>query len=244
MAFSQKSLEFLVENRLRNSKEWFEAHKKEYRALVLEPMIQLTTALGPTVLAIDSQLIVDPRQGRSISRVRRDNRYTHDKSLYREVMWCVFLRDKKLWEGPPAFYFEIRPDRFDFGCGYYQAGADTMAAIREMVLRDDPVYLEARKAWKEGSFQLKGESYKRSKYPAQPEEKRDWLDRKTMSFNQDCFDFQLLFSDRLADYVAEGFRRLAPIYRFFLQAEARGPVVEEQPQPTPQFVPKRPPEMW
>ena len=117
-----------------------------------------------------------------------------------------------------------------------------MAAIREMILRDDPVYLEARKAWKEGGFQLEGDSYKRSKYPAQPEEKRNWLDRKTMSFNKDCFDFQLLFSDRLADYVAQGFRQLAPVYRFFLQAEARGPVVEEQPQP--QVIPQRPAEMW
>ena len=156
MAFSQRTLEFLVENRLQNSKAWFDEHKEEYRLLVLEPMIQLTAALGPTVLDIDPQLIVDPRQGRSISRVRRDNRFTRDKSLYREVMWCVFLRDKKLWEGPPAFYFEIRPDRFDFGCGYYQAGANTMAAIREMILRNDPVYLEARKAWKEAASSWRG----------------------------------------------------------------------------------------
>ena len=36
MAFSQKSLEFLVENRLRNSKEWFE-FLKEWRKELEHP---------------------------------------------------------------------------------------------------------------------------------------------------------------------------------------------------------------
>ena len=35
--FSQKTLDFLFENRLHDSREWFAQHKKEYQELVIQP---------------------------------------------------------------------------------------------------------------------------------------------------------------------------------------------------------------
>ena len=83
MPFSPKTLDFLWENRMRNSRDWFEEHKSEYRSYVVEPLCELVEALTPTMLQIDSLFTVDPRVDKTISRIWRDTRYSHDKSLSR-----------------------------------------------------------------------------------------------------------------------------------------------------------------
>ena len=45
MAFSREALDFLMENKLRDSKEWFREHRKDYDRLVLLPMRQLVLEL-------------------------------------------------------------------------------------------------------------------------------------------------------------------------------------------------------
>ena len=119
MPISAKTLDFLFENKLNNSKEWYHAHKKEYTELVLRPLAELVVKLKPTMLELDPDLIVEPRVTRSISRIYRDTRFSKDKSLYRDNMWLIFIRDKKLYEGPPGFYVDISPRGLSYGMGYY-----------------------------------------------------------------------------------------------------------------------------
>ena len=63
MALSKKTIDFLIENRLRDSKAWFDEHRQIYRETVLEPLQQLVGRLGSTMLEIDPQLTVDPSVG-------------------------------------------------------------------------------------------------------------------------------------------------------------------------------------
>ena len=222
MPFSEESLKFLFENRVVDSKAWFLEHRDEYERLVLEPMRELVKALEPAILSIDPLLICEPKIGRSISRIYRDTRFSHDKSIFRDVMWCVFIRDKKLYNGLPGFWFEFSPRVIRYGCGYYQASPDSMEAMRELIIADDKTFKAAQKALKNQSvFRLDGEKYKRSRRPEQPEEKREWLDRRDIGFITESEDFDLLFSDALADKLAADFKLLVPMYEFMMAAEAR-----------------------
>ncbi len=220
MPISKETLDFLVENRFQNSREWFHAHKKTYEKLVLAPLVELVEQLAPTMWEIDPLLVTTPKVCKTISRVYRDTRFTKDKSLYREVMWIVFTRDKKQYASPCAFVMEFSPNGFRYGCGYWQAPPEVMSALREMILKNDPVFRAAKEAYeKQSIFCLEGELYKRSRFPEQPEELRDWLDRKTIGFLHNSKDFPLLFSDRLADLLRRDFQLLKPIYELFLKAE-------------------------
>lgn len=222
MPFSEESLKFLFENRVVDSKAWFLEHRDEYERLVLEPMRELVKALEPAILSIDPLLICEPKVGRSISRIYRDTRFSHDKSIFRDVMWCVFIRDKKLYNGLPGFWFEFSPRIIRYGCGYYQASPESMEAMRELIIADDKTFKAAQKALKNQSvFRLDGEKYKRSRHPEQPEEKREWLDRRDIGFITESEDFDLLFSDALADKLAADFKLLVPMYDFMMAAEAR-----------------------
>ena len=53
MPFSQQSVDFLFENRLHDSREWFRDHKQTYAEQVTEPMKQLILDVAPAVLKID-----------------------------------------------------------------------------------------------------------------------------------------------------------------------------------------------
>ena len=105
MPFTQDTLDFLFENQLQDSREWFRAHHDRYEQSVLLPFKELVQVLTPVMLEIDECILTDPR--RVISRINRDIRFSHDKSLYRNRMWIAFSRDKHAYDAVPAFYFEL-----------------------------------------------------------------------------------------------------------------------------------------
>lgn len=217
MPFSAKTLDFLFENRLQDSRDWFLDHKEVYQTVLIEPMKELVRSLTPVMLEIDDQLTTEPRVDKTISRLRRDTRYSHDKSLYRDTMWIIFKRGKMHGTEVPGIYFEITCDGFNYGCGFYQASAAYMNTMRKLILQGNPAFEKAQAAYlSQKIFQIEGESYKRPHYPQQPEEKRQWLERRGLSFVSESNNFELLFSDRLSQKLEKDFRKLAPIYHFLL----------------------------
>ena len=110
--FSRKTLDFLVENRIQNSRSWFEEHRQDYNAYVLAPLRELVLALTPTMLKIDPLFTVEPSVNKTIARIYRDTRFSRDKSLYRDEMWITFMRNKRFWQGLPGYYFVFGPDGF------------------------------------------------------------------------------------------------------------------------------------
>ncbi len=218
--FTKEALRFLFENKMNDSKEWYEAHKKEYKKLVYEPFTELVKELAPTMTQIDASIITTP--SKLISRVRRDTRFTRDKSLYRDNVWIVFLRDKSQMSTSPCFWFELSQSGSSYGVGYYGAQTASMAVMREMIVERHPAFMTALKAYEsQDEFTIGGEAYKRSKFPEQPENLRQWLDRKNIYFQSVQNDFELAFSKELPEVLKNDFIKLKPIYDFLLLVESR-----------------------
>lgn len=226
--FSEKTFDFLIENRFNNSKEWFHAHKDVYDEYVLKPLTQLSVDIGDTISAMDEKIVTIPKINKTISRIYRDTRFSKDKSLFRESMWLTFKRDKKEFTHYPEFFVVLNPQMFFFGCGYYWMEPKTMEKVREMVLEDHPAFLKAQKAYKNQSvFRIDGDCYKRTKYPDESPEKREWLDMKSVCFTHYSTDFSLVFSDNFADYLCKNLVLMKDVYDFLILAEnkARGIIV-------------------
>jgi len=224
MTISQKSLDFLLTNYVTNSRDWFNEHKNEYREFVVEPLAELVTKLTPGMLEIDSGFIIEPKIDKTISRIHRDMRIpqNRNKSRYRQNSWIVFIRDKKLYNGLPGFYFEIYPGGFGYGMGYYQASTASMKTMREMLLDEEPSAKKAVEAYeKQKIFTIEGEEYKRPRYLDAPKNLHPWLERKGLSLVHDSEDFDLLFSENLADVIMNNFKKIAPVYHFLIDVEAR-----------------------
>ncbi len=217
--FSPEALRFLCENKLHDSKQWFDEHRDEYRKYVYEPFVELVTELAPAMREIDGGFITNP--SKIISRVRRDTRFTRDKSLYRDNAWIVFLRDKSKMSVSPCYWFEINQHGSSYGVGYYSAMPDTMAQMRKMIIDRHPAFLKALECYEsQNEFVIGGECYKRSKFPNEPENLKMWLDRKNIYFENVQHNFDLAFSEELPEVLKRDYRMLKPIYDFLCLVES------------------------
>jgi len=192
-----------------------------YKENVYNPFVELITELAPTMSEIDGQLITVP--SKLISRVRRDTRFTKDKTMYRDNVWLVFLRDKTLMSTAPCFWFEISQKGSNYGIGCYGAQSGFMSNMRDMIINKHPAFLKAIKYYESQSqFVIGGEMYKRSKFPDQPDNLKAWIDRKNIYFECIQSDFKLAFSKELPEVLKKGFKELKPIYDFLCLVEAYG----------------------
>ena len=57
--FTEQTIRFLQENRFRNDREWFAAHKADCARLVLEPLDALAEAVAPAVAAATARAAIE-----------------------------------------------------------------------------------------------------------------------------------------------------------------------------------------
>lgn len=215
MPFTQNTIDFLFENRLHDSKQWFAEHKEDYRRYVTEPMTQLISDVAPAMAKIDPLIMCDPKR---ISRIYRDARYAKD-SVFRDHIWYTFSRVKEQYMSLPAFYFSVGSSGMSYGCGFYCPSTATMQTMRELIVSGSAEFAAALSAYKgQRVFGLYGDKYKRSKFPDMSGELRDWLDRKSIGLSFDTDDPEIMFSEKLSQKVARDFRKIAPVYEFLLKA--------------------------
>lgn len=211
--FTPDTLQFLRSLAANNRKEWFEAHKDEYRRFLQEPLQQLVAALAGPLAVIDSDLITEPR--RVVSRIYRDTRFSRDKSPYKTTMWLTYKRPLTAWQDAPAYFFEIAADSYRFGMGFYSASKGTMDRLRgEIEQRPEQFRQAVAFLGKQDTFVLEGELYKRVLRPDLPEDLQEWHMRKNLYLVCNRQAHKVLFTQRLADDLRKGFFLLAPFYHY------------------------------
>lgn len=225
--FDPQGLDLLIENRMMNSQAFYEAHKAEIRQRVIEPFYALCERMTDEMREIDPYFVTVP--SRMVSRVRRDTRYTRDKTLYRANLWLYFRRRREPFEDVPFFYFELGPDFWRYGC-WGGFGRGEMAAAREMILQEDRLFLEAyRAAGTVAGLAQNGEKYKRPKHPEAPAAYQDWLDRKVFGFDREETEtFEPLFDGSFVAPMLEDMHRLAPVYQFLRAIKERAASAKPQ----------------
>lgn len=225
--FSAEGIDLLQLNRLHNSKEFYEAHKMEIRRLAIEPFHRLIEEMAPTMLEIDPSFVTVP--SRMVSRVRRDTRYTHDKSLYRANLWLFFRRPRRQFEDVPSFYVEVHPEFWAYGC-WGAFGRGEMAEIRDMIRREDKLFLDAYKAVRAcPGVVLGGETYKRPKFPDAKPAYQTWLNRKHLGVDfRETEDFAPILDGSFVQPMLRTMQKLAPFYRLLLAAKERAAVIPRE----------------
>ncbi len=210
---SADSLFLLAENRFQDSKAFYEEHKPVINQTVVHPLRQLVADLTPAMLA------VDPLLGGGVSRVRRDNRFTHDKRMYRENMWIVFMRDKRAWNWcVPAFYLDFSLAGAEWGLGFYSATPEIMRCLRRRVEADVPRAEAAVLQAQQAGFMLGGRPYARPRSTEDtPLLLRPFYDCRSVDLSRSEAPDFVADSDLPARLLA-GFEALVPMYALLMEA--------------------------
>lgn len=207
------SLYLLAENRFNDSKAFYEEHKPTIKREIIEPLRAVIAELMPTMQAID------PLIGGNVSRVRRDNRYTKDKLMYRENMWIVFMRDKRAWDWcVPAFYIDFSLNGAEWGMGFYGVTPAIMKCLRRRVEADPERGIKAIRKAQRAGFVLEGEPYARPRSTDDmPKELRPLYDCRSVGVGRmEAPDF--VADTALPDKLLRGFAACAPLYQIFVEA--------------------------
>ena len=209
--FSDKTVDFMWGIRFNNEKAWFEAHKEEYLTYFYNPMRELGRQVfdGMTERHGDLGLVL------KVSRIYRDARRLHGRGPYKDHLWLSMERPGgEEWTGRPVFWFELAPESWSYGLGYWCAGALTMAKFRARLDRDPKTFEKLVRAFnKQEEFVLEGEEYKRPKGDPGPL-LFPWYNRRQIVLSSDHNCEGLLFTPQLAGQVLAGFRFLAPYYQY------------------------------
>lgn len=130
--FSNETIDFMWGIRFNNEKGWFEAHKAEYLQYFYEPM----KSLSREVYAAMCEAYPDLGLISKVSRIYRDARRLHGRGPYKDRLWMSIEQPVEEWTSHPVFWFELAPEGYSFGMGYYSARPLTMAKFRARLDRD------------------------------------------------------------------------------------------------------------
>ncbi len=206
------ALFLLTQNRIENSKAFYEAHKGEINAGVIRPMRQLAEIIGSELAKWDEHMQVIPT--RMVSRIRRDTRFTKDKSLYRENVWMSFERPKKEWMEYPGLWFEVSPGGMSYGIGFYANTPGFMAFFREQMCSHPQEFLKAaRRALQSGAL-LDGEDYKKKKPGDYPQELSAYYNKKQLYFIKSVSGHEALEDERIIRDLLRDYGEFREMYRF------------------------------
>ena len=219
--FSPRTIDFMWNLRFNNRKDWFEEHKAEFVQDFQTPM----KALGGEVF---KQIAADyGKYGfiHKVSRIYKDARRIRDGEPYRCNMWFSIEKPSEEWTATPVFWFELTPEAWRYGLGYYQARPITMAKLRARIDRD-PKKFEKLIApiGKQSEFILEGDEYKRKKEAPTPKT-AEWYNKKSIILVHEQPNGDELYSADLANRLVEGYKFLMPFYDYLI-------TLDSDPDPT------------
>lgn len=215
--FTRETEQFLWGIRLNNERSWFLAHKDEYQRLAYEPLKELAGEVQARFLEQHPELELNLK----VTRIYRDVRLVRDGRFYKDHLWFTLFPPHEDWTAHASFYFEIAPEGYELGMGYYWAPSAMMELYRKKILQD-PARMEglARRLVERPDFSLYGQEYKRSK-GAVSDLLKPWFNRKTVALSSPrSYEDGRCGGPELVKDVAEGFEWLLPYYRFFRELEA------------------------
>lgn len=220
--FSEQTIDFLWGIRLNNHRDWFLEHKQDYLDYLYNPLKELGAGL---LEAMEEEFPKENLQLK-VARIYRDVRRVKYGGLYKDHLWLVLRQPSEEWTARPAFYFEIFPEGYEYGMGYYCARPVQMEQYRRRILRDPkPLERLARKLERQELFHLEGEEYKRSKGECSPVLK-PWFNRKNITLCAPHEPDERMTTPALKEDILEGFRWLMPYYRYFKALELEPPVTD------------------
>ena len=222
--FSQETLDFMWGIRFNNERSWFEAHKQDYLEHLYRPMKALCAQVYE---GLEEDCAQRGMIGR-VCRIYRDARRLHGRGPYKDHLWFSIEQPTERFAAHPTFWFELDPDGWSYGLGYYAARPITMAKLRARMDRDPaPSLALLIQVEENGEFLLDGPAYKKEKTAPIPQ-LTQWYNKKSFSFHHSEPLTEEIYSPGLADRLVSGLHTLFPLHDYLVTLDSDPPPAEYQ----------------
>lgn len=154
---------------------------------------------------------------RKVTRIYRDARRLHGRGPYKESLWFTVEQPSEQWTAHPVFWFELMPEGWTCGMGYYMPRPVTMAKLRARIDRDPGTMEKMMRALsRQETFVLETEDYRRPKSAAPSPLLEPWYRAKSFSITHSDKLTDALFSREIVDWLKEQLPFLLPWYDYFV----------------------------
>ena len=216
--FNEDTYQFFWDIAFQNETSFYEANRERYRKNVYEPLKELTVALTPTAQQIDAEFNIRPSS--VISRIRRDTRFSQDKTMFRDHAWLGFRRPGGMLSESLVVYAEFEREGYGYGMGMYGSNPALMREIRPRILAQPQKFLSlVSDPSFESRFEVMGDPFKRPRFTDAPEGVLPYLNRKGLSFCYSSPNLKKTLTPEITDEIIEGFQLLKPVYRLMMGLE-------------------------
>ena len=135
--FSKKTLPFLKAIKKNNNKEWFEAHRSEYKELILNPSRAFVSEMGEHLQALEPTINFSPKINKSLYRIYRDTRRMGaNKAPIKHRIGFIFWQGNNKRMQSSSFYMHFSPDELMVATGVRWFEKPMLDAFREYILDD------------------------------------------------------------------------------------------------------------
>lgn len=223
--FDRNIFTLLEINKFNDSKIFYESVKEEIKQGAIIPMRQLCSDLADELFAVDDKMNLIPTK--MVSRIRRDTRFSKNKDLYRANVWCMFMRDKHIWQRQPCMWFEFYPECYNYGIGTFRNDTLFLEVFREYLVEHQDQFREALRILSITGATLDIECFKKNKPGIErvSEDLRKFYNSKYFYFIYSSPEMDKLINGSIKEELTYAIRAFSPMYKFL--AEITDKIVAE-----------------
>ncbi len=235
--FPEATTQFLLDLRFHNSTSWFNENKDRYLRDVQGPFYELIGELVPVMREIDP--LTEVRPYKLLSRIRRDTRFSKDKSPYRDHHWIWFKRGgEDRWQSL-GYWFEFGPQRVTWGMATWDENRPLMDRFRRELAADPKRYggIIRSCSLPERHIELQGDFFRRLEVPPDvPADLGPWYRLRSMALVQTRPSLAETATREVLGHVIADYRAMAPVYHLLrgMQDELENERAEDETARAPE----------
>ena len=214
--FPEDTIRFFLGLRFHNDAAYFNEHRDEYEAYVKKPFFEFIEAMTPVLETIADDFELRP--GKCMARIRRDTRFSKDKTPYRDHLWLMFKRSGEPRDETVMYWFELSPDTVNWGLGFWGMNRPAFNAMRTMMVQKPSKILDAFQKARipDDIFSIDGDCYKRMTIPdTVPDVLKPYYPRKELYLCRRGMNLTSAYSKNIVELCGQDYLRLKPIYLLF-----------------------------
>lgn len=223
--YSPETIQFFVNIKENNNKQWFTEHKNKYQKFVVEPTKAFIMAMGQRLGELAPAIQYDTRANGagSMMRIYRDVRFSKDKSPYKTWLGVIFWEGSGKKTDSPGFYFGLDDEGAGTHAGLHGFPKPFLEAYREAVV-DDKLGKELTDilAALPSDYTNSDKHYKRVPRGFDKDHPRaDLLMYNSMVVSAPRFSPDVIASADLLDACFEHYRQMAPLQQWLSKVNQR-----------------------
>lgn len=221
--FPEDTVRFFLDLRFHNEASFYNEHREEYEKSVKQPFYDFIDAMAPAVKQVADDMEVRP--AKCLARIRRDTRFSKDKTPYRDHLWLLFRRGGEVRDTSVMYWFELSPEDVAWGLGFWGYNRPAMDALRKRMVNKPEEVLAALKEARvpDRNLEIYGDRYQRMTPPEEmPQALKEIYPLKEVYIKRTGIPMKTAYTKDLVTRCSEDVLRLKPLYLLLRKAADEG----------------------